>query len=83
MGRWRVDRPGDFSLWTPDETVAVGHQRRPHSVPAREAVGAYLCCCLRLEVTDDDRHGRTYRDTLMFEVVAERPPMFFRKEVFQ
>lgn len=29
-----------------------------------------------------DRHGRTWEDTLMFEVVDERPPMFFRKEKF-
>ena len=34
-------------------------------------------------VSVTDRHGRTFQDTLMFEVVAERPPMFFRKEMFQ
>lgn len=33
-------------------------------------------------VVATDRHGRTWQDSLMFEVVGERPPMFFRKEQF-
>lgn len=34
-------------------------------------------------VSVTDRHGRSFQDTLLFEVVADRPSMFFRKEKFQ
>ncbi len=34
-------------------------------------------------VTATDQHGRTYQDTLVFEVVDERPPPFFRTELFE
>lgn len=33
-------------------------------------------------VVATDPYGRRYEETLLFEVVAERPPMFFRTEVF-
>lgn len=34
------------------------------------------------EVTTTDRHGRTFTETLVFEVVEERPKQNFRSEVF-
>jgi 3',5'-cyclic AMP phosphodiesterase CpdA len=46
-------------------------------LPEDLAEGAHTA---KVRVTD--RQGRTWQETLMFEVTAERPPMFFRKEKF-
>jgi len=30
-----------------------------------------------------DRHGRDFEDVIPFEILPQRPPAFFRSEVFE
>ncbi|AZU05293.1 metallophosphoesterase [Glycocaulis alkaliphilus] len=47
-------------------------------LPADLAEGVH-----RLTVTSTDRHGRSYSDTIVFEVRGERPPARFRTDVWE
>ncbi len=83
-------RAQGFEIWqgetfgpVPPQGMSAGHvaDSSPHlwrmEMPAGLPEGAHVA-----EVTATDRHGRSWTDRIVFEVRGERPPRFWRGELW-
>ncbi|MEM7615536.1 MAG: hypothetical protein AAF245_10845, partial [Pseudomonadota bacterium] len=70
-----IGEPGPFQRWMlTDNSQHLWRVDLPETLP----VGVHL-----LEVTTTDRHGRTYSNTMTFEVVEELPNPKWQAELFE
>lgn len=79
---WEAFRGDKFGSAPPQPLPAwLWSDQSPHlwklPLPADLVPGPHTA-----RVTTVDRHGRRFRETLLFEVAEERPPTFFRTEQF-
>ena len=66
-----IPRPQGRSL--PDHNVHLWKMRLPEDLP----LGTHY-----IQVTSTDRHGRMTQDHVVFEVMEQRPPRFWREDVW-